>query len=63
VAETIKMAKIGFFACKPYDYRFISDAINRIPESERFDYQFFSEILTSSTAFLAEGCIGVCIFV
>jgi D-lactate dehydrogenase len=57
------MAKIGFFGCKPYDFDFITAALNRIPEADRFDVELFPELLTSSTAYLAEGCIGVCIFV
>jgi hypothetical protein len=53
------MAKIGFFACKPYDHDFIIEAVGRIPESERFEYELFTELLTSSTAYLADGCHGV----
>lgn len=55
--------KTAVFNARPYDERFLNEALARSPEAGSVEFVYFQATLGPDTALLAHGCDAVCVFV
>jgi len=55
--------KTAGFSARPYDQRFLDEAVGQAPTPEALSSPIFGVTLGLDTALLAKGCGAVCVFV
>ncbi|MEJ7688847.1 MAG: 2-hydroxyacid dehydrogenase [Variovorax sp.] len=55
--------KTAVFSARPYDQRFLDEAVVQSADAAAFEFAYFQVTLGPDTALLAKGCDAVCVFV
>ena len=55
--------KVAVFSARPYDRRFLDEALQQTADPSAFDFHYLEVALQPHTAALAAGCQAVCVFV